>query len=402
MIFYKNSNFEKSYNDLIVDLNNIIYVDSVIKDSSTYNVFVKILASLLNDNPVILVNGDLSEKELFGLGINNKLLSEKRLVSADKVENTAKLKGKISEASKWSLTLYTSGTTGLPKKVSHTLNSLARNVKVSDKYDKNVWGFAFNPTHIAGIQVFLQALLNKNSIIDIFKKDRKEIINEINENSITNISATSTFYRLLGPFDFLCNSVSKITFGGEKLDLKLNQELNKCFPNASFRNIYASTEAGTIFTSKGDNFSIPEQYENRVKICDKELVIKSDLLGKVDNFNDEWYYTGDIVEIISNSPLSFRFVHRKNEMISVGGYKINPHEIEEEIRLLKEVKDVKVYGQKNSVLGYILCADIVVNKTIKEVDIRNFLKDKVQNFKIPRIINFVKTLTTTKTGKLQR
>jgi len=57
-------------------------------------------------------------------------------------------------AKSWKIGLYTSGTTGRPKKVYHTFASLTRNVKTGDKYADNVWAFAYNPTHVAGVQVF--------------------------------------------------------------------------------------------------------------------------------------------------------------------------------------------------------------------------------------------------------
>lgn len=77
------------------------------------------------------------------------------------------------------MTLFTSGTTGLPKSVSHSFASITRQVKKSERHINDIWGFAFNPTHMAGLQVFFQALLNKNSIIRLFGLDTKEIIREI-------------------------------------------------------------------------------------------------------------------------------------------------------------------------------------------------------------------------------
>ncbi len=94
----------------------------------------------------------------------------------------------------WKVTLYTSGTTGIPKKVTHNFNSITRFVKISERNTNSIWGFAYNPTHMAGIQVFFQALLNGNAIVRLFGLSANEIHREINENFITHISATPTFY----------------------------------------------------------------------------------------------------------------------------------------------------------------------------------------------------------------
>ena len=67
-------------------------------------------------------------------------------------------------------------------------------------------------------------------------------------------------------------------------------------------------------------------------------------------------------------------------------------------------KITAVYGQKNSVIGNILCADIKLAKGafLDIPQIRNFLADKLQPFKIPRKITFVESLKQTATGKLKR
>ena len=64
---------------------------------------------------------------------------------------------------------------------------------------------------------------------------------------------------------------------------------------------------------------------------------------------------------------------------------------------------LRVYPKQNSVLGNIICCEVVANsKQITESSIRTFLQSKIQEFKIPRIIRFVEELSTTRTGKLKR
>ena len=111
-----------------------------------------------------------------------------------------------------------------------------------------------------------------------------------------------------------------------------------------------------------------------------------------------------MVEWVDRNEYIFRFKSRKNELINIGGYKVNPLEVEDAIRNFSNIIDVHVYGKQNSILGNILCADIVKDQKseIGESDIRLYLKEILQDYKIPRRIRFVNYLETTRTGKMKR
>jgi len=370
------------------------------------DIFIDILVSLLADDEIVLLDSDFSKEELGNISVNKEKLSIRKKVEYSPLKSLQDLIFRIKNASKWRVTLFSSGTTGLPKKITHNYFSITKEVKISKEKINNTWGFAYNPTHIAGLQVFFQALLNYNSIINLFQLSRKDIFKLIKKYKITNISATPTFYRQLLPPEDIFPSVERITFGGEKYDKKLSKELKKIFTQAKILNIYALTETGTIFASKGDNFALKDKYKDLIKIVNNELLIHKDLLGEFDLLElkkSSWYHTNDIVEIIKKNPLEFKFKYRKSEMINVGGYKVSPYEVEEVIRKHPKVQNVVVYGKSNSVMGNLIYCDIELkDKKIKEKDIRLFLLDKLQNFKIPRIINFVDNISTARTGKVKR
>lgn len=396
-----------TWNFLINDINKTLIYNPYCKSADYYSVFKHIILSLLMDEEIILLDSDFRESELLNLTGHSDFAEFNKPIVKGKVPilgNQKELIAKLSNSPEnWKITLFTSGTTGIPKKVSHDFKSITRFVKVTERNKKSVWGFAYNPSHMAGIQVFFQALLNGNSIIRLFGLNTKDIYNEINNNGITHISATPTFYRLILPCDEKFPSVERITSGGEKFNEKTFQQLNEIFPNAKITNVYASTEAGTLFASQNDIFSVQPEYESLIQIENNELLIHSSLMGRTETNIDEWYNTGDVIEIVSQKPLKFRFVHRKSEMINVGGYKVNPLEVEEAILALTGIKNVHVYSKSNSVLGNIICCEVVVGNTqITESAIRAFLQYKIQEFKIPRVIRFVEELSTTRTGKLKR
>lgn len=396
-----------TWDDLIHDIVNTDTYNRFCYKNNFYEILKHIIVSLLCHEEITLLDNDFTEDELISLtgsadvARHEKPIEKKHFTNIkSKDDLLQKLQPPIEN---WSITMFTSGTTGLPKKVSHSFQSITRFVRVSEKNISNVWGFAYNPTHIAGTQVFFQALLNGNAIVRLFGLSKDEIYKEIEEFGITNISATPTFYRLMLPTEKAYPSVIRITSGGEKFDEKTIKQLTKIFLNAKITNVYASTEAGTLFASDGDVFSIKPEMMPMVKIENDELFIHNSLMGMSEINHGEWYNTGDLIKIISTDPLKFIFVSRKNEMINVGGYKVNPHEIEETIRSMPGIKDVCVFAKHNSVLGNIICCDIVkTDESLDEPTIRAYLQSRLQEFKIPRMIKFANKLTMTRTGKIKR
>lgn len=302
------------------------------------------------------------------------------------------------------VTIFTSGTTGQPKKVIHSMKNLLREVRIHKRHEDAVWAFAYNPTHMAGIQVLLQAICNFNTIIDVFGKGKSEVLEAISTHKVTHISATPTFYRLLVPVNEPLQTVRSVSLGGEKSDAMLHSTIKLMFPNARIFNIYASTEAGTIFSSHGTNFVIKNNLLNKVKIENNELLIHKSLTGDYGaEKKDIWYSTGDTVEWIDKENRVFKFISRKNEMINVGGNKVNPHEVEEKIMAIPGVRGCFVFGKPNPLLGNMVCAEVVLSDNqVTEVIIKRSLRESLEAYQIPRKINIVPKLKTTRTGKLKR
>ena len=82
------------------------------------------------------------------------------------------------------------------------------------------------------------------------------------------------------------NYIKSLGLGGEKSDNQIIKHLIKFFPNARIINIYASTEAGTLFGSNGTEFHIPEKLRQYVRISkDLELLIHRTLMADVEGLN---------------------------------------------------------------------------------------------------------------------
>lgn len=248
--------------------------------------------------------------------------------------------------------------------------------------------------------------MNQNFLVNVFNKSRAEVYELIENESVTHVSATPTFYRLLLPFEKAYQTVLRVTLGGEKSDKKLYDSIEKIFPNAKINNVYASTEAGTLFAAKGDCFQIPVAICDKFLIQEEELLIHKSLLGQSESFkfDGDYYHSGDLIEWVDETTGLFRFKSRKNELINVGGYKVNPGETEKAILEIDGVQQALVYGKANSILGNVLCAEVqlVEGSTLTELEIRTHLKEQLQDFKIPRRIKFVESFSLTRTGKIKR
>jgi len=398
------ANFELSYAALLKEITLVEVFFPYLKFSSLPQFYTNLLVGLASGNEVVLLDPDFSDSEIEKLlGSIDSLQQEKAVeVKSDSMEQ---LLSNI-EANGGSLSLFTSGTTGLPKKVTHSVGNFIRGVRRSDSHSNNVWGLAYNPTHMAGLQVFFQALFNLNTMVNIYGKTREEIFNAIENSAVTHLSATPTFFRMLLPADTAFSSLSRITFGGEQSDKILHDKIRVLFPKALLNNIYASTEAGAILTARDDEFEIKKELIGKVEIRDNEIVVHKSLIGNSPDLKlvDEWYHTNDIVEITSTNPLRFKIVSRGNELINVGGYKVNPNEVEECIQMMDGIKYCRVFGKPNSVMGNIICAEFVPQNgtEITVSDIKKHLSIELQDFKIPRIIKSVDQMQLTRTGKLKR
>ena len=394
-----------SYTELLAELANMDYVPKYIHTDNPYEMIRNMIFGMVSGDEIYLLDNDFSSTELAALGIETQALNERIKIHAEDMPKDIAEMIKLIIKRPWKLWLFTSGTTGLPKKVAHTYQSLGRNVRRSEKHGEDIWAMAYRMSHMAGVQVLLQAIMNGNTMIYVFESLPSEVISSMQVNKCSHISATPTFYRNILPFieNNSLPNLRHITMGGEKYDGQLFNKLAELLPTVKLHNIYASTEAGSILNAEGDGFTIPKAYNGLVKISDEnELLLHESLLGSFST-NGEWYNTHDLVEERDGK---IYFISRQSDLLNIGGYKVNPLEVEDALLSVMGVADCVVKGQPNSVLGTMLKAEIVpqdgyVATEIKK-NIRRELQGKLQPFKIPRLIEFVQTVEKTRTGKKVR
>ena len=115
-----------------------------------------------------------------------------------------------------------------------------------------------------------------------------------------------------------------------------------------------------------------------------------------------WIHTGDIG--IMHPDGYINIAGRLKDMIIRGGENIYPREIEELLHTHPKVSDAQVIGVPSEKYGEELMAWIKLRENEKAVEeeIREFCRDKISYYKIPKYVKFVDEYPMTVTGKIQK
>jgi fatty-acyl-CoA synthase len=115
-----------------------------------------------------------------------------------------------------------------------------------------------------------------------------------------------------------------------------------------------------------------------------------------------WMHTGDLATMDDEGWINI--VGRIKDMVIRGGENIYPREIEEFLYRHPAVSDVQVVGVPDRRFGEELCAWIILKPGASaDADaIREFCKDRIAHYKVPRYVRFVDAFPMTITGKIQK
>lgn len=283
--------------------------------------------------------------------------------------------------------IFTSGTTGDPKKININLNNLFISIKTT-KTEELTWLLTYNPKSFAGLQVLLTAFLSNNILLaSSVPNSMNQLLKIIEKFSINAISATPTFWRVfINTNQVKKTKLSLITLGGEIVDKVILEKLINKFPGVKITQIYATTEFGKVFSVTDNKPGFPVEYLTKydLKIKNSELLLKK---------NNKYISTKDFVEILDNRVM---FVGRNTDFIKVAGNKVNLNKVEQIIIQLPNVIDAKIKTMPSTIVGNILVLDIVLGKdnTEKRSDFKKMLRNNLQTFEVPKMINFNDSVNT--------
>jgi acyl-coenzyme A synthetase/AMP-(fatty) acid ligase len=323
--------------------------------------------------------------------------------------------------------LLTSGTTGLPKLVVHSLSSLVAPIKPrKTPQDPVVWSTFYDIRRYGGLQIFLRAIIGGGSLVlSSAKEETGDFLMRAGANGVTHISGTPSHWRgaLMSP---MARKIAPryVRLSGEIADQAILDHLRTAYPEAEIAHAFASTEAGVAF-EVGDGLagfpaSLIERRDVEValKVENGSLRIRSPrtasgYIGSADKTlrdKDGFVDTGDMVE---RQGERYYFVGRGDGIINVGGRKVHPEEVEAVINRHPSVRVALVKARQNPIIGSVVVADVVPSYAIDLADaarrnemlkseIREICNGALPPYKVPAAIRLVAALDVTASGKLAR
>jgi acyl-coenzyme A synthetase/AMP-(fatty) acid ligase len=317
--------------------------------------------------------------------------------------------------------MFTSGTTGAPKMVVHTLAGLTGAIGRNAAHDGPVvWGTFYDIRRYGGLQIFLRAIIDGGSLV---LSDAKEAVGDhlirLGRLGVTHISGTPSHWRraIMSP---AARAIAPhyVRLSGEIADQAILDHLAAVFAQARIGHAFASTEAGVGFDVNDGLAGFPAGLVGRLpsgvdlKVEHGTLRIRSgrtalrylgggEALADGDGFVD----TGDMVELRDGR---WHFVGRRNGVINVGGLKVHPEEVEGVINRHPRVRMSLVRARRSPITGALVVADVVLREDAAggtaevEQEILRLCRDGLARHKVPSAIRVVPALAVATSGKLAR
>ena len=223
--------------------------------------------------------------------------------------------------------------------------------------------------------------------------------------------------------------INIIELGSSPMTSQSKIELTRLLPNTNICMHYGLTEASrsTFLNFKKDYKFIDSVgkankgtkviiIDKNNKICqsnrDGEICIAGTNLfsryvftKREPKYHAEYFMTGDYGYLDNNGYLFFKA--RKDDMMNISGKKVSPIEIEKYIIELPFIDDVACIEIENKITGLAVIKAFVVLDKERLVDnwnseIKKYLKNKIEYYKIPSIIVNIKSIPKSHNGKTLR
>lgn len=343
---------------------------------------------------------------------------------------------------------YTGGTTGVAKGAELTNRNLVANMLQAaaalaqqDENGKPMKGdgqavvVAPLPLyHIYSFTVHLMAIfeLGDHSVLIANPRDTETFIRFMKPWKLTGIIGLNTlFVSLLASPRFRELDFSELKFtlsGGTALvedTAKRWKEvtgvgvseaygLTECSPAVCMNPAAGFERMGTVGQAmSGTALKCIDDEGNEVPVGERgELCVKGPQVMKGywnrpeatrDTFTEdgEWLRTGDVAVIDEDGFV--KIVDRIKDLILVSGFNVYPNEIEDVVAAHPSVENCAVIGVPDDKSGEAVKLFVVSNDpNITVEDVRNFCKDKLTGYKLPRFIEFRDELPMTPVGKILR
>jgi len=335
------------------------------------------------------------------------------------------------------LYLYTSGTTGKPKGVILTYDHLTyfpESMRAMQTLsEEDVQGAVLPMSHISGPIVLNLTVDVGHTLVIIDEIRPKKILEEIQRNKINYFHAVPPIYKMIlnlpsrDRYDL--SSLRSVAMMGTVVAEELMEEWAEEYPHCQPRQGYGATETSPLLTLTHDD-DAPRKMASagrvvpraEIKIADKEgKELPAGQVGEViargpqimkgyfknpkataDKIKDDWYYTGDLGRFDEDGYLYI--LGRADDMVITGGMNVYPSELENILIAHDKVAEVAVVGIPDAERGQALKAVIVpkVGEEVSKRELMRFCRERLANFKLPKVIEFRDSLPRSRTGKVAK
>jgi acyl-coenzyme A synthetase/AMP-(fatty) acid ligase len=318
--------------------------------------------------------------------------------------------------------LLTSGTSGAPKLVAHTFDTLTAHIRNRpERQHSVVWGTFYDIRRYGGLQILLRAVLGQASfVVSGVHESIAGYLLRLGRRLATHISGTPSHWRrALMSAEARAIAPRYVRLSGEIADQGILNAVRACYPHARVGHAFASTEAGLGFEVDDGLEGFPASVVDhsgdvQIRVEGGSLRIRSEriavgLVGDDSPLADEGGFvdTGDVVERRGDR---YYFLGRRSGIINVGGLKVYPEEVESAINRHPAVRMSMVRRARSSMLGSLVAADVVLEAASEpgtdaadfKREILQICADRLAPHKVPATIRFVPALDVAAAGKLAR
>ncbi|HEX2934983.1 MAG TPA: AMP-binding protein [Bacteroidales bacterium] len=342
------------------------------------------------------------------------------------------------------LLYFTSGTTGMPKMVSHNFTYPLGHI-ITARYWQNVEdnGLHFTVADTGWAKSAWGKLYGQwlsGSAVMTYDFDKfipKNLMEVIERYKVTTFCAPPTIYRFLIKEDLTKYNLKHLKYcvvAGEPL----NPEVYKQFLDITGIKLmegYGQTELTVVMgtypwmepkpgsmgmPSPGYEVDLVDENGNTCEVGDEGQIVihtsRKQPVGMFDGYyrdeqlthkvwHDGVYYTGDMAWRDEDG--YFWFVGRADDVIKSSGYRIGPFEVESALLEHPAVLECAITAVPDPDRGQVVKATIVLTKNYSASDVlakelQEHVKKVTAPYKYPRIVEFVNELPKTISGKIRR